>query len=97
MMDDNILLTIVLLFVVTVVALIFLRRGKKKKEKREEKVVVKPEKFSFKSVAGKGPAFRCPSKNCRAYFSEPRIIIDYMVNSLPKKTEVCPKCGIELR
>lgn len=93
--DNNLLLVIVLLILATVVAMILLKRGDKHKKEVEEVVPRRPQ-FSFEEASiNSQPLNRCPNPNCRAFFSEPRTVTDYMVKKgePPMVFNVCPKCG----
>lgn len=101
---QSIILAIVVICVIVVVAFSrkLLIKPKKPKPVRKEK------KYTFAEASKDSDTlFRCPNPDCRAYFSEPDIVDNYMVDGMDsskryyvqgasKRSCACPKCGAPL-
>lgn len=97
---DFIVLLASVLGTIFVTALALLRLSKPRKP-AEPSTTHNPyaDEFSFEEVSKKSDLiFRCPNSKCRAYFKEPKLVVDWMVNGrdASKRYEVCPKCGTKL-
>ena len=90
---QSIILAIVVICTIAVVA--FARKLLIKP--RKPKPIRKEKEYTFEEASKDSDVlFRCPNPECRAYFSEPKIVDKYIVDDFiqgTKRSCVCPKCG----
>ena len=100
-MNDIIFLLIVIIAVFSIVGLMF-RKFKRREKEGIEKALSNPvilnssPEYTWEEQSKNSDLlFRCPNARCRAFFVEPRLVVDHMVKERepPKKYNTCPKCG----
>ena len=101
---QSIILAIVVICTIVVVA--FSRKSLIKP--RKPKPIRKEKEYTFEEASKDSDVlFRCPNPECRAYFSEPKIVDNFMTNGIDsskryyvqgasKRSYACPKCGAPL-
>lgn len=101
--------SMILAFVVvsTIIAVAFFRKLLIKP--RKTKLIRKEKEYTFQEASKNSDVlFRCGNPECRAFFSEPKIVDNFMTNGIDpskryyvqgasKRSYVCPKCGVPLK
>jgi hypothetical protein len=97
-----------ILIVIGVSVFLIVIFSKKFVKSRKPKPVRKEKKYTFEEASkDTDTLFRCPNPECRAYFSEPAIVDNYMTSGIDsskryyvqgasKRSYACPKCGAPL-